>query len=193
MDNIIGIDKSGNPFSMRRIEEMLQSIIDHVTKDDYIGFLEEMDFDTTEEDLQDKTLLQDFKEDFLSRQIFQGLDLTFFYVYSNGEVKEIHGASDGIFSTDSFIWNFPWVRDDSNEEKRYLIVECYTLDDQWECDATRTPLKILSRKETIEFLLNNDLGTFEIWISDETGNFEVWKYYDDMRDSSLLSLCQELP
>lgn len=56
--------------------------------------------------------------------------------------------------------------------KEYLIIKCETLDDQWECDANRTPLCMVNDYSKY------GLG-YEVWERKTDGSFERIKDYDE--------------
>lgn len=56
--------------------------------------------------------------------------------------------------------------------KEYLIVKCVELGDQWECDADRTPLRMVNDYSKY------GLG-YEVWERKEDGSFKCIKDYED--------------
>ena len=57
--------------------------------------------------------------------------------------------------------------------KKYLIVVCAELDDQYECDANRTPICV-----TDDYSPYNRYG-FDIWLIKESGSLIQIKDYTD--------------
>ena len=58
--------------------------------------------------------------------------------------------------------------------KKYLIVECNELGDQWECDADRKPITMVG---DISFW--KQLIGYEIYELKANGTFEIIKYYEE--------------
>lgn len=63
--------------------------------------------------------------------------------------------------------------------KKYLIIKCKPLNDQYECDADRTPLKITD--DYSEFNKNG----YEIWEIVEDGNLTRIKEWEDSSDKGM--------
>ena len=62
----------------------------------------------------------------------------------------------------------------------YLIMRCDELDDQFECDANRTPIAIVKDWENWAYNHPTDYN-YEVWQYGNDGNFSCIKdYYDTM-------------
>ena len=59
-------------------------------------------------------------------------------------------------------------------ERKYLIIECEELGDQYECDADRKPIAMVS-----DISLWKELYGYEIYMLKADGKFELIKNYED--------------
>lgn len=61
---------------------------------------------------------------------------------------------------------------------RYLIMKCDVLDDQYECDADRTPVTMTN--DWLAYYRTHDIDyQFEVWELKEDNSFECVKEYDE--------------
>ena len=60
----------------------------------------------------------------------------------------------------------------------YVIVKCKELDDQYECDAKRYPVKVLVDVESNKLKRFRRYG-YEIYAADKNGNLELIQDYED--------------
>ena len=60
----------------------------------------------------------------------------------------------------------------------YVIVKCKELDDQYECDAKRYPVKALVDVEPNKLKRFRRYG-YEIYAADKNGNLELIQDYED--------------
>lgn len=68
--------------------------------------------------------------------------------------------------------------------KKYLIVRCVTLGDQYECDADRYPITMVADWE--EWLKKNNIDyRFEVYELLSNGEFELVKPYDEPMESGM--------
>lgn len=62
--------------------------------------------------------------------------------------------------------------------KTYVIVECEELNDQFECDANRTPIQVLVNANSNELRKFQYFG-YEIYVALEDGTLKKIQEYDD--------------
>lgn len=68
---------------------------------------------------------------------------------------------------------------------RYLIMKCDVLNDQWECDADRTPICMTDDWEA--YFNTNDIDyQFEVWELKKDNSFECVKEYDEAVESGMV-------
>lgn len=62
-------------------------------------------------------------------------------------------------------------------KKTYVIVECRELNDQWECDADRTPIRVLINVEPDKLEEFKCYG-YEVYVASADGTLEIIQDYD---------------
>lgn len=68
---------------------------------------------------------------------------------------------------------------------KYLIMKCDVLDDQWECDADRTPVT-MTNDWLAYFRTHNIDYQFEVWELKGDNSFECVKAYDEAVESGMV-------
>ena len=65
-------------------------------------------------------------------------------------------------------------------KKTYVIVKCRELNDQWECDADRTPMLVLIDVE-LDRLEEFKCYGYEVYVASADGTLEIIQDYDRYR------------
>ena len=70
------------------------------------------------------------------------------------------------------------MKQTNNMGQTDVIVKCKELDDQYECDAKRFPIKVLVDVEPNKLKRFRHYG-YEIYVADKNGNLELIQDYED--------------
>ena len=70
------------------------------------------------------------------------------------------------------------MKQTNNMGQTYVIVRCKELDDQYECDDKRYPVKVLVNVEPDKLKRFRHYG-YEIHVADKNGNLELIQDYED--------------